>query len=53
MIVDKEVSDKRKEICNNCEFLREVLTLKVCSLCGCVTAIKTELDVAACPKGKW
>ena len=53
MIVDKEISDKRKEICNSCEHLKDVLTVKVCGLCGCVTAVKTELDVATCPKGKW
>jgi hypothetical protein len=53
MIVDKELADKRMAICDSCEHLKEVLTVKTCSLCGCVMKIKIELNIAACPKGKW
>jgi hypothetical protein len=53
MMVDKETAEKRMAICDSCEHLKEVLKMKTCSLCGCVMRIKTELKVAACPKGKW
>jgi len=47
----QEVADARYEICNGCEFLTKLT--KQCTKCGCVMPLKTKLENAVCPIGKW
>lgn len=48
---EKEVSEKRYSICLTCpEFLKAT---KQCKKCGCFMALKTKLENAECPIGKW
>jgi RNA polymerase-binding transcription factor DksA len=47
----KEVSEKRYNICKSCpEFID---FSKQCKKCGCFMIIKTKLQKAQCPLGKW
>jgi hypothetical protein len=49
--LNKEISEKRLEICKSCpEFIK--LTTQ-CKKCGCVMKFKTTLPLAVCPIGKW
>jgi hypothetical protein len=49
--VDEEISTKRYDICKVCpEFIK--LTTQ-CKQCGCVMKIKSKLELASCPIGKW
>jgi hypothetical protein len=46
-----ELSEQRFSICKGCpEFMQ--LTSQ-CKKCGCVMSIKTKLEAAKCPMGKW
>jgi hypothetical protein len=47
----QDVINKRKEICNSCEFYNK--NQDRCTKCGCFMAIKTYLRAATCPLGKW
>lgn len=47
----KEVSDNRYSICLECPELRQAT--KQCKQCGCFMAVKTKLESAKCPLGKW
>lgn len=47
----KELSDKRLEICLSCEHL--IKLTKQCKKCGCFMELKTKLEEATCPIGKW
>ena len=51
----KEVAEKRLEICNTCEFWVSGAVRDYCSVCGCTTSKKVFSPVGsgACPKGKW
>lgn len=49
----KHWKDERRDICMNCEHRTEKFGLKVCSLCGCVTHMKTALKQSTCPDGRW
>ena len=51
IIEDKEVIDKRMEICRSCDFFITLTTQ--CKKCGCAMALKTKLAGAGCPIGKW
>ncbi|HND36769.1 MAG TPA: DUF6171 family protein [Nitrosomonas sp.] len=44
-----ETVEKRLEICNGCEFLKD----NRCLECGCFLALKAGLHAENCPKGKW
>jgi hypothetical protein len=46
-----EEANKRKAICNGCEFYNK--HQERCTKCGCYMAIKTYLRAATCPLGKW
>lgn len=49
--VEESVSQKRLDICNSCpEFFTPT---KQCKKCGCFMALKTKLQDAECPLGKW
>jgi len=48
---DKKLSKLRLEICLGCPEL--IKTTKQCKKCGCFMALKTKLEIAKCPIGKW
>jgi hypothetical protein len=39
------------EICRGCEFFRK--SNQTCKKCGCFMKLKTKLEKAKCPVGKW
>jgi hypothetical protein len=41
----------RMEICNACPEL--IKLTNQCKKCGCIMSIKTKLEAAKCPIGKW
>ena len=49
--VDSEVSSKRYDICQSCPEL--IKLTKQCKQCSCFMALKTKLEKAVCPLGKW
>ena len=46
---EKSLVDQRMDICSTCPFFNGVRCLK----CGCFMALKTTLQEAHCPIGKW
>lgn len=50
-VKDSNISDARLDICRSCPELIK-FTLQ-CKQCGCFMAIKTKLQGATCPIGKW
>lgn len=46
-----EDSEKRIEICESCPEL--IKLTKQCKKCGCFMAVKTKIEAALCPIGKW
>lgn len=47
----QETADQRLGICNNCpEFVK---VTSQCRKCGCIMSLKTKLEKAECPIGKW
>jgi hypothetical protein len=51
----KEVAEKRLEICMGCEFWVQSTIRDYCGQCGCTTSAKVFSPVGAdaCPMGKW
>jgi hypothetical protein len=49
--ISEEKSDARYEICKGCPEL--IKLTKQCKQCGCFMALKTKLEAATCPIGKW
>lgn len=47
----EELSASRLEICKSCEFFRN--STQTCRKCGCFMKLKTTLEKAKCPIGKW
>ena len=47
----QETIDQRLEICRSCEFFKH--GSQRCKKCGCFMKLKTELEQARCPIGKW
>jgi hypothetical protein len=47
----KDTRTKRFEICKGCEELFK--PTYTCKKCGCFMALKTWVDQATCPLGKW
>ena len=47
----EEISQYRLEICKQCEFFRQ--HSQTCKKCGCFMKLKTTLQRAKCPVGKW
>jgi hypothetical protein len=45
-----EVIARRYKICEECD---KFLKSKQCSECGCFMPLKTRLNMAQCPLGKW
>lgn len=48
---DESVSNSRLSICQSCPEL--IKLTKQCKKCGCFMAVKTKLQAATCPLGKW
>jgi len=51
----KEVAEKRLEICMGCEYWKQTAIRDYCSKCGCTTSAKVFSPVgsSACPEKKW
>lgn len=49
--VDGEKAKERFSICNGCPELIKLTTQ--CKKCGCFMKIKTKMELATCPIGKW
>jgi hypothetical protein len=47
----QELSEKRFDICKACPEL--IKTTSQCKKCGCIMSLKTKLEKATCPMGKW
>jgi hypothetical protein len=52
---EKEVAEKRLEICMQCEFWVQSVIRDYCSECGCTTSAKvfSPRGADACPSKKW
>ena len=48
-----EVTDHRKEVCNNCWHQGKFAGIRYCKECLCATDVKTLVENEKCPKGKW
>ena len=48
---DSELIEERLAICNQCPALNK--NLMKCKKCGCYMKLKTTLQKASCPLGKW
>lgn len=49
--IDESHADGRMEICKACPELIPVVNQ--CKKCGCFMELKTKLEAAKCPLGKW
>jgi hypothetical protein len=49
--IEEPIAISRLEICKSCPELISLTTQ--CKKCGCFMAIKTKLEAAKCPIGKW
>lgn len=49
--VEEDIYSKRMNICKACEYY--YTPTKQCKKCGCFMEIKTKIDNAICPIGKW
>lgn len=47
----EELSISRMSICQSCPELIKLTTQ--CKQCGCIMNLKTKLEAAKCPIGKW
>jgi hypothetical protein len=48
---DKDLIEYRLDICNQCPAFRKASMR--CSKCGCYMKLKTTLQEASCPIGRW
>ncbi len=48
---DEEKAKERFDICKGCPELIKLTTQ--CKKCGCFMKVKTKLEKASCPIGKW
>lgn len=46
-----EMAEKRYDICKACPEL--IGLTSQCKKCGCIMSLKTKLEMATCPIGKW
>jgi hypothetical protein len=49
--VSAELVEKRLSICSTCPAFRPLT--QACKKCGCFMKMKTQLEKAYCPLGKW
>jgi hypothetical protein len=50
-VKESDLSNQRFNICKQCPEL--IKLTKQCKKCGCFMAMKTKLEKAVCPIGKW
>lgn len=50
-IAEVEISNDRFEICKQC--IELIPIVNQCKQCGCFMPLKTKLEEARCPLGKW
>jgi len=50
-LTDEKNADQRYAICESCPSFLKVT--KQCKECGCFMALKTKIEEAICPLGKW
>lgn len=48
---EEEKANERYDICKSCPELIDLT--KQCKQCGCIMSLKTKLQHATCPLGKW
>jgi hypothetical protein len=48
---DKEKAEERYSTCQSCPEL--IKLTKQCKKCGCFMELKTKMELATCPIGKW
>lgn len=52
--INKEVSNPRMDICNRCEYAKDIFKLgKICTQCGCILRAKTTVEDEHCVLKKW
>jgi len=51
IVEDPKTAEQRLEICKGCPEFMQLTTQ--CKKCGCVMSLKTRLEAAHCPIGKW
>jgi rRNA maturation endonuclease Nob1 len=51
LVVSEEEAAKRFAICSGCDRLFKPTA--TCKECGCFMKVKTKLEKASCPIGKW
>ena len=49
--ISDEAAAKRFNICKTCPEL--IKAISQCKQCGCFMKVKTKLEIAKCPIGKW
>jgi len=49
--VPREIHKRRYAICQSCEEFRPAT--KQCRVCDCFMPLKTRMNIAPCPLGKW
>ena len=49
LLYDENIINKRWDLCQGCEFLKN----DKCEKCGCFMKVKTKIASARCPIGKW
>ena len=49
--VERDIKDIRMDICKTCDWFRP--KTQTCKKCGCFMKLKTTLEKAKCPIGKW
>jgi hypothetical protein len=49
--VDEKSQEIRFDICKECPSFLKVTSQ--CKKCGCIMSLKTKLEKASCPIGKW
>jgi hypothetical protein len=47
---DQQLRIQRLNICRQCDHLNK---MEMCNFCGCFMPMKTKLEEARCPIGKW
>jgi hypothetical protein len=48
-----QIVENRRTVCNSCPNMKKNLVADYCGICKCIIKIKTKLDKAKCPEGKW
>lgn len=50
-----QAAEKRKEICNGCEFKQRstFIDKDICGICSCYLDAKQTIENETCPLGKW